>query len=63
MWTYLLSWKTNNKYVNPNFNKTKDEESYIVSLDENSLYSTAMCYKLPYGKPKFDDDITKYTND
>ena len=55
--------KANNKYVNPNFNKNKDEESYIVSLYANSLYSTAMCYKLPYGEPKFDDDITKYTID
>ena len=33
--------KANNRYINPNFNKNKDKESYIVSLDANSLYSTA----------------------
>ena len=53
--------KANNKYVNPNFDKEKDEESYIISLDANSLYASAMCYKLPFGKPKFDKDVTKYT--
>ena len=52
--------KGNNKYVNLNFDKNKDEESYIVSLDANSLYSTAMCYKLPFGEPKFDNNISKY---
>ena len=55
--------KANNKYINPNFNKEKDEESYIISLDANSLYASAMCYKLPFGKPKFDKDDTKYTVD
>ena len=55
--------KANNKYVNPNFDKEKDEESYIISLDANSLYASAMCYKLPFGKPKFDKDDTKYTVD
>ena len=54
--------KANNKYVNPNFDKNKDEESYIFSLDANSLYSTGMCYKLPYGRPKF-DNVSKYTTD
>ena len=53
--------KANNKYVNPNFNKKRDEESYIISLDVNSLYSLAMTYKLPYEEPKFDNDISKYT--
>ena len=53
--------KANNKYVNPDFDKNKDEESYIFSLDANSLYSTGMCYKLPYGRPKF--DVSKYTTD
>ena len=53
--------KANNKYINPNFVKKRDKESYIISLDANSLYSTAMCYKLPYEEPKFDDDISKYT--
>ena len=55
--------KANNEYVNPNFDKNKDEETYIVSLDTNSLYSTAICYKLPYGRPKFDNNISMYTID
>ena len=55
--------KASNKYGNPNFDKNKDEESYIVSLDANSLYSTAMCYKLQYGRPKFDNNISMYTID
>ena len=55
--------KANNKYVNPNFDKNKDEESYIFSLDANSLYSTGMCYKLPYGRPKFGNNVSKYTID
>ena len=38
----------------------KDKESYTISLDANSLYSTAMCYKLPYGEPKFDNDISLF---
>ena len=55
--------KANNKYVNPNFDKEKDEESYIISLDANSLYTSAMCYKLPFSEPNFDKDITKYSVD
>ena len=55
--------KANNKYVNPNFDKNKDEESYIVSLDGISLYSTPMCCKLRYGEPKFDNSASKYTID
>ena len=55
--------KGNNKYVNPNFDKEKDEESYIISLNANSFYASTMCYKLPFGKPKFDKDVTKYTVD
>ena len=35
--------KANNKYVYSNFNEKRDKESYIVSLDANSLYSIAMC--------------------
>ena len=42
----------NNKYVNPNFNNEK--ESYIISLDANSLHVSAMCYELQYGEIKFD---------
>lgn len=37
----------NNEYVNSHFNKNKDIESHIVSLDVNSRYPTAMSYKLP----------------
>ena len=55
--------KANNEYVNPNFDKNKDEETSIVSLDTDSLYSTAICYKLPYGRPKFDNNISMYTID
>ena len=51
--------KANNKYVNPNFNN--DKESYIISLDGNSLYASAMCYELQYGETKFDHNIFKYT--
>ena len=39
----------------------KDKESYTISLDANSLYPTAMCYKLSQGEPKFDNDISKCT--
>ena len=39
--------KVNNRYVNPNFDKRKEKESYIISLDANLLYASAMCYKLP----------------
>ena len=53
--------KANNNYLNPNFNKDNQKESYIISLDANSLYASAMCYKLPYGKPKFDQTISRYT--
>ena len=55
---YIITQKANNKYVNANFDTEK--ESYIISLDENSLYASAMCFKLPYGEPKFDNDISKY---
>ena len=43
--------------------KKKDEGSHIVSLDTNSLYSTPMCYNLPYGEPKFDNSVSKYILD
>ena len=55
--------KANNKYINSNFLKKRDKESYIISLDVNSLYCTAMCKKLPYKESKFDNDISKYTID
>ena len=41
--------KANKKYVNPNFNKNKEKESYIISLHPFSLYASGMCYKLPFG--------------
>ena len=53
--------EASSKYVNPNFDKNKEKESYTISLEANSLYASAMCYKLPYGKPKFDHNISKYT--
>ena len=46
-----------NEYVNPIFDKNKNKESYVISLEGNSLYSTEMCYKLPQGEPKFDNNI------
>ena len=52
---------SNNKYVNPNFNNEK--ESYIISLDPNSLYVSAMCYELQYGEIKFDCNIFKNTDE
>ena len=55
--------KSNNKYVNPTFDKNKDGESYIVSLHANSLYSMAICYKLTYGEQKFDNNVSKYAID
>ena len=54
--------KANDKYINPNFNNEK--ESYIISLDANSLYASAMCYELKkYGEIKFDYNIFKYTDE
>ena len=55
--------KANNKYINPNFNKNKDIESHIVSLDVNSLYPTAMSYKLQYGKFKYDENTSIYIDE
>ena len=55
--------KANNKYVNPNFDKNKQEESYIISIDANSLYASAMCYELQCGEIKFDCNICKNTDE
>ena len=55
--------KANNKYVNRNFNKYNEKESYIISLDANSLYASEMCYKLPYSEPKLNHNISKYTTE
>ena len=55
--------KGNNKYVNPNLNKDNEKESYIISLDANSLYASAICYVLQFGELKFDDNIFKYTDE
>ena len=60
MWSYLLSRKSK-QYLNSNFNKETDKESYIVSFDVNSLYPHAMTKKLPYSEPIFDEDIEKCT--
>ena len=56
---YYLA-KANNKYVNPDFNKENEKE---ISLDANSLNTSAMCYTLPYGEPKFGHNISKYTTE
>ena len=53
--------EASSKCVNSNFDKNKEKESYTISLEANSLYASANCYKLPYGKPKFDHNISKYT--
>ena len=55
--------KANNQYVNPNFNKDNKKESYIFCLDGNLLFASAMCYKLRYGEPKFDHNISKYATE
>ena len=40
--------------------KNKEKESHIISLDANSLYTSTMCYKLPFGEPKFNNNVLKY---
>ena len=57
----FLKAEANNEYVITNFDKNKDTESHIVSLDANSLYPTAMTEKLPCGKFKYVDDISIFT--
>ena len=47
--TIYYQTKASNKYVNPNFNKDNEKQLYMISLDANSLYASAMCYKLTYG--------------
>ena len=37
--------KPNNRYANPNFDKNEEKELHMISLDANSLYTSAMCYK------------------
>lgn len=59
----LLKAEANNKYVNKNFDKNKDTEKYLVSLDVNSLYQTAMTDKLPNGSFKYVDDISTFTTE
>ena len=54
--------KANNEHVNPNFDKNKEKELCIISLDANPLYASAMCYNLPFGELKFDNNVFKYTN-
>ena len=46
----FLKAETNNEYINTNFDKNKDTESHIVSLDASSLYPTTVPEKLPCGK-------------
>lgn len=59
----LLKAEANNKYVNKTFDKNKDKEKYLVSLDVNSLYPTAMTDKLPNGSFKYVDDISTFTTE
>jgi hypothetical protein len=49
----------NNKYMT-NYDATK-EESYIMYLDANSLYASAMCKYLPVGG--FEWNTEEWTND
>ena len=44
--------------ITPNFNIEK--ESYIISLDANSLYVFVMCYELQFGELKFVNDVSNY---
>ena len=60
---FYVNMSVNNKYVHKKFDKNKDIESYLPSLDVNSLYPTAMTYKLPYGEFKYDNNISKYTTE
>ena len=57
----FLKAEANNEHVITNFDKNKDTESHIVSLDANSLYPTAMTEELPCGKFKYVDDISIFT--
>ena len=57
----FLKAEANNEYVITNFDKNKDTESHIISLDDNSLYPTAMTEKLPCSKFKYVDDISIFT--
>ena len=53
--------KASDKYINANFNSQK--ESWIIGLDANSLYASAMCYELQHGEIKIDHNISKHTNE
>ena len=55
--------KGNNKCVNTNLNKDNEKESYIISLNRNSLHASALSYELQFGELKFDDNIFKYTDE
>ena len=57
----FLKAETNNEYINTNFDKNKDTESHIVSLDASSLYPTTVPEKLRCGKFKYVDDISVFT--
>ena len=55
--------KGNNKCVNTNLNKDNEKESYIISLNRNSLHASALSYELQFCELKFDDNIFKYTDE
>ena len=37
----------NNEHTNKNFDKNTDQATFINDYDENNLYGSAMCEKLP----------------
>ena len=60
---FYIDLSLNNKYINNNFDKNNDIESPLISLDVNSLYPTTRTYILPYGKFRYDKNISKYTTE
>ena len=60
---FYIETSVNNKYVNKKFDKDNQIETHLQTLDVNSLYPTAMTYKLPYGKFKCDKSISKCTTE
>ena len=60
---FYIDISLNNKYINNNFDKNNDIESPLISLDVNSLHPTTTTYILPYGKFRYDKNISKYTTE